>query len=488
MKYRALLTLLTLSAPLRALAGFSVQQDAYDAGLFTPVEDLHSLSFSEFTALSHPTFPNYNVRIKKSDLCDGTVAAYTGYIDVEARHLFFYFFESRNDPDKDDVVFWTNGGSSSSLGLFMELGPCRVLSADGPKFHNESWNSNANIFFIDQPVGTGFSFADYGETVSTTEEGAQDIAAFVAIFFEHFTKFKGRAFHLAGESYGGRFLPVYASVIYDQNTFLVKQDMTPVNLSSVLIGNGMTDYITMLLSYYDILCTGASLPPVLDIATCVRMKTIYPRCQKWMREACIESFDGINCKAAIATCERELQAPFVPLERNMHDISKECIAPDPANIKCYPGSENIAQYLDRTDVREKLGVDSYFDGKNFTGIAFDVHALFMNNLDMYHQTQTHVAALLERDIRVLVYVGTYDFFCNWVGNEAWTLTLDWSGKEGLVQEPLREWLVEGKKAGLTRSSGPFTFATVDAAGHLVPYDKPKESLEMLNRWLAGVAL
>ena len=51
--------------------------------------------------------------------------AYTGYIDVSpARHLFFYFFESRRDPDTDDVVFWTNGGpgGSSSLGLFMELG------------------------------------------------------------------------------------------------------------------------------------------------------------------------------------------------------------------------------------------------------------------------------------------------------------------------------------------------------------------------------
>lgn len=37
-------------------------------------------------------------------------SAYTGYIDVEARHLFFYFFESRSDPDKDDVILWTNGG------------------------------------------------------------------------------------------------------------------------------------------------------------------------------------------------------------------------------------------------------------------------------------------------------------------------------------------------------------------------------------------
>jgi len=35
----------------------------------------------------------------------------------------------------------------------------------------------------------------------TTEEAAKDIAAFVAIFFQNFSKFRGRAFHMAGESY-----------------------------------------------------------------------------------------------------------------------------------------------------------------------------------------------------------------------------------------------------------------------------------------------
>ena len=35
----------------------------------------------------------------------------------------------------------------------------------------------------------------------STIEAAEDIAAFMVIFFEHFTKFKGRPFHFAGESY-----------------------------------------------------------------------------------------------------------------------------------------------------------------------------------------------------------------------------------------------------------------------------------------------
>lgn len=37
---------------------------------------------------------------------------------------------------------------------------------------------------------------------STSEEAAKDVAAFVSIFFENFHKFAGRAFHMAGESYG----------------------------------------------------------------------------------------------------------------------------------------------------------------------------------------------------------------------------------------------------------------------------------------------
>ena len=87
----------------------------------------------------------------------------------------------------------------------------------------------------------------------TTEEAAKDIAAFVAVFFEHFNKFKGRPFHFAGSSYGvspfpfaplhhlhhcsqGRYLPIYASFLYDQNTRLVERGMTPINLTSVMLG------------------------------------------------------------------------------------------------------------------------------------------------------------------------------------------------------------------------------------------------------------
>jgi carboxypeptidase C (cathepsin A) len=459
----------------------------YDDGLFTPVEHLSTLSADSFTALSHPVFPNYSVRIKKSDFCDGTVDAYTGYIDIQARHLFFYFFESRNDPATDDVIFWTNGGPgcSSSLGLFMELGPCRALTEDGTAYHPESWNTNANIFFIDQPVGVGFSYADYGESVSTTEEAAKDIAAFVAIFFENFSQFKGRPFHMAGESYAGRYVPVFAAEIYDQNAKLVEAGLTPINLQSVMIGNGYVDHYTLTSSYIDMQCTAASVFPISSISSCVRMKQALPRCQKWTLESCINRYDAMSCGAAHDFCSKELLEPFFETGLNPYDISKKCEG-DPDSL-CYPVTKHVRNYLDRPSTRTLLGVDPSITS-NFSSCSNEVSLAFHIAQDGDHETYTHISGLLERGVRALIFVGTYDWICNWVGNERWTLQMPWTGQEAFVSQPLREWQVDGHVVGKVRSAGGLTFATIDGAGHMVPYDKPKEALALVQSWLAKTEL
>lgn len=56
-----------------AIAQVLFLQEPYDAGLFTPFESLSALSETEFTSLSHPFFPNYGVRVKKTKFCDGAV-------------------------------------------------------------------------------------------------------------------------------------------------------------------------------------------------------------------------------------------------------------------------------------------------------------------------------------------------------------------------------------------------------------------------------
>lgn len=88
-------------------------------------------------------------------------------------------------------------------------------------------------------------------------------------------------------------------------------------------------------------------------------------------------------------------------------------------------------------------------------------------MDEYRPTYHYVSALLERKVKVLIYVGTYDWICNWVGNELWTLALEWSGQEEFAGQPLRTWEVHGKRAGKTRSAKGLTFATIEGAGHMV---------------------
>lgn len=162
----------------------------------------------------------------------------------------------------------------------------------------------------------------------------------------------------------------------------------------------------------------------------------------------------------------------------------------------------IREYLDLPSTRSLLGVDESVPA-NFTMCQNSVQNRFNSQGDMVQHTPRFVTAILEHGVRVLIFAGVYDWSCNWVGNERFTLGLEWSGKDEFGKQALREWSVDGNMTGLTRSARNLTFATVEGAGHLVrflslvrafplkisllqvPYDKPKESLALLQRWLAG---
>ncbi|KAF8599602.1 serine carboxypeptidase [Ceratobasidium sp. AG-I] len=474
----------------------TAKKSAY--GSQAQILDLATLSSEGFVTVGHQYFPSYQVRVKRvEDFCDTTVKAYSGYLDVEygTKHLFFYFFESRRAPDADPVLMWINGGPgcSSATGLFMELGPCTIHSpqrkgSNGTNWNPHSWNNKANIFFLDQPVsvGVGFSYAEFGQEVNTTEQAAKNVHAFVAIFFETFGGLKGREFHMAGESYGGRYIPVFAAEIIDQNKHANARGFTPINLKSVLIGNGVTDFKSMYEAYYYMQCMNISMSPVQDISKCVLMRHQLSRCLGLFQTECIERFDKVGCMLAASFCDSVIFNSFFSTGRNPFDMTKSCSPEQYATTSCYEPKKYIADFLDRPDIRDALGVDPSIG--NFTGCSSQVDKNFYNQLDLYHPTQLYVSGLLERGVRVLIYAGTYDYMCNWLGNYNWVLALDWTGKSLFVGNKRRNWLSDGQVAGFVESGGGLTFATINAAGHMVPYDKPKESLTMLNQWLMGSEL
>ena len=62
----------------------------------------------------------------QAGVCETTpgVNSYSGYIDLDAEtHMFFWFFEARNNPADAPLTLWLNGGpgSDSLIGLFQGM-------------------------------------------------------------------------------------------------------------------------------------------------------------------------------------------------------------------------------------------------------------------------------------------------------------------------------------------------------------------------------
>ena len=67
-----------------------------------------------------------------------------------------------------------------------------------PALARYSWNAKANVIYIDQPTGTGFS---YGHGLDHDEKGvASDMYDFLQQFFKAHTKYNKLPFYAVGES------------------------------------------------------------------------------------------------------------------------------------------------------------------------------------------------------------------------------------------------------------------------------------------------
>jgi len=96
-----------------------------------------------------------------------------------------------------------------------------------------------------------------------------------------------------------------------------------------------------------------------------------------------------------------------------------------------------------------------------------------------------VKSLLEGGVPVLIYHGENDIIVNWMGGQAWTNKLKWSGSVGFGLAKETTYTVDGVDVGTFKSFNGFTFMKLSSAGHLVPMDQPKAALDMVTKFLAG---
>jgi len=152
---------------------------------------------------------HHSIRIRQQQndtLCNAHSKQYTGWLDVGSKHLFFWYFESQNKPSEDPLLLWLTGGPGGSgmIGLMQELGPCVINEyGNGTVYNGYGWSKNANIIFVDQPAGVGFSYLDEGMPLPATSfTAAKDMHHFLQLFTSDvFPDLKEREFHITGESY-----------------------------------------------------------------------------------------------------------------------------------------------------------------------------------------------------------------------------------------------------------------------------------------------
>jgi carboxypeptidase C (cathepsin A) len=157
-------------------------------------------------------------------------------------------------------------------------------------------------------------------------------------------------------------------------------------------------------------------------------------------------------------------------------------------MKCYDTSY-VAKYLDAPNVREYLGVDSSRVGP-WDECKASVSAAFTSTGDGAKPFDWMVADLLNDDLRVLIYAGDADLMCNWHGNKAWTLALDWKHKLSFNTASETAYITdEGVNAGVARTvDNQFTFLRVFNSGHMVPQDQPAVALDMITKFLKNEKL
>lgn len=354
------------------------------------------------------------------------------------------------------------------MGLFMELGPSSVQKDGKVKFNDFSWNANASVIFIDQPVNVGYSYS--GGSVSNTVAAGKDIYALLTLFFKQFPEYSKQGFHISGESYAGHYIPVFASEI-------LSHKKRNINLQSVLIGNGLTDGLTQYEYYRPMACGEGGWPAVLDEGQCQSMDNAYPRCASLI-ENCYNSESVWSCVPASIYCNNAMIGPYQRTGQNVYDVRRPC----GSNDLCYDEIDWISSYLNKKEVMKAVGAEvSSYDSCNF-----NINRDFLLQGDWMKPYHRVVPGLLEQ-IPVLIYAGDADYICNWLGNKAWTEALEWPGQKDYVKAEFKDLKLggDGKNIGQVKSSGNFTFMRLHAGGHMVPYDQPAASADMLTRWLAG---
>ncbi|KAM0045194.1 putative carboxypeptidase C [Helianthus debilis subsp. tardiflorus] len=133
-----------------------------------------------------------------------------GYVEVRPKaHMFWWYYKSpyrTQDPNNPwPIILWLQGGPGASgvgIGNFEEVGPLDSFL----KPRNSTWLRKVDLLFVDNPVGTGYSYVEDEELlVKTDEEAATDLTTLLIAIFNKNETLQKSPLYIVAESYGGKY-------------------------------------------------------------------------------------------------------------------------------------------------------------------------------------------------------------------------------------------------------------------------------------------
>ncbi|XP_062549800.1 vitellogenic carboxypeptidase-like [Armigeres subalbatus] len=397
--------------------------------------------------------------------------SYTGFFTVDKRYnsnLFFWYFPAKNDSANAPVLLWLQGGpgASSLFGLFEENGPFFISKNLKAVPRQYSWHINHNLIYIDNPVGTGFSFTDNedGYARNQTQVGDNLYEALIQ-FFQLFPDLQKNAFYASGESYAGKYVPAIGYTIHKNNP----SAKIKINLQGLAIGNGYSDPLNQL-DYGDYLYQLG----LIDINA-------------------KERFDHDEAAAAECVKQNDYQCAF--------QLMDELLNGDEEGASYFKNISGFVTYYNYLNTVEDPQDEFYLIG--FLKLAETRTAIHVGDLP-YHDLDSvnKVFQYLKHDIldtvapwiaellshyRMMIYNGQLDIICAYPMMVNYLKNLPFDGADQYQTAGRYIYYVDGEIAGYFKLVNNLLEVLIRDAGHMVPRDQPKWAFVMINTFTKGVS-
>ena len=410
---------------------------------------------------------------------------FNGYVNIPntQKYIHYWFIESEEDPANAPLLFWTNGGPGCSgmIALFEEFGPMRPNKKLQLEYNKFSWTKFANIVFIEQPAGVGFSYSKDKKDYKTNDRiAAKDNLQVTLEFLKLFPEYSKNPLYLTSESYGGHYIPMWACEVIDHN-----KDPTncfKINLKGLVIGNPYLDYLTgvQLESYWQ------------------RQIISYADWKKYKKRGCnsgsLKKYRAKNCDfhgflirsnvgklnpyaLDYSPCGSHQQ--HVLINRLTTRKKKQIVTKYDSCIESY-----TKKYLNLKSVQKALNVKKTHWGTCTRKIDYKFSDHYINMKKYFDKIFNDKTV---KDMQILIFSGNDDSICSTVGTQKWLATLERTSISNTYK--WRPYSVYKKTAGYiskfkSRSGNTeLTFATVNGAGHEVPMYKPIESFHLIKYFL-----